>query len=144
MLFPAGYGVVIAMNIVGTLFALQYLGIQVMKARKKYDVPYPTMYTNDTSKEAFNCVQRGHQNALETAPHFLILSLTGGLKHPLLTVIAGLLWIAGRIQYQRGYIISPDNRMSSGGIMHVIGLFVVLCTTISWAVTALSFSFALA
>ena len=47
---------------------LFYLGGKVMKARKLYNVEYPTMYAtkaeNKYAKE-FNCYQRGHQNALE-------------------------------------------------------------------------------
>lgn len=44
----------------------------------------------------FNCVQRGHQQALETYPMFLVLSIIGGIKHPVTTALAGVLWIHAR------------------------------------------------
>lgn len=49
----------------------------------------------------FNCVQRGHQQALETYPMFLALSIIGGIKHPICTALAGLLWIQGRKKARR-------------------------------------------
>lgn len=81
------------------------------------------MYAAGTSKDAveFNCtlphatnssslaltravgIQRGHQQALETFPMFLILSLIGGLRHPLLTAAAGVAFILGRKQWAASY-----------------------------------------
>ncbi|KAJ6752697.1 MICROSOMAL GLUTATHIONE S-TRANSFERASE [Salix koriyanagi] len=49
------------------------MGFQVGKARKKYNVPYPTLSAIESeNKDAkpFNCVQRGHQNSLELMPVF--------------------------------------------------------------------------
>ena len=63
------------------------------------------MYADSSTKEgrAFNCVQRGHQQALETYPQFLALSLIGGVQHPLLTTAAGAAWIAARLQWAKDY-----------------------------------------
>ena len=45
-----------------------YAGGPVMKARKKFDVKYPNLYAVPgvhKNADAFNAVQRGHQNFLE-------------------------------------------------------------------------------
>ena len=82
---PAAYSGVVLVNVVAASFALVSLGMAVGKARKKYGVEVrrsarrcvaaaltvasraqlPTMYAAGTSKDAlaFNCVQRGHQQA---------------------------------------------------------------------------------
>ena len=68
-----------------TLF---YLGGQVGSVRQRLGVPLPYLYADmtaaqaDKKKELFNCYQRGHQNALETYPGFLMLLFLGGIKHP--------------------------------------------------------------
>lgn len=51
---------------------------QVAFARREYGVAYPAMYAEGDSEGArtFNCVQRAHQNALETMP--LVGSCVGG------------------------------------------------------------------
>jgi len=124
---PVNYGYVIASNVIGSFVTVFYLGFKVSKARTKYKVPYPTMYTNEPEKEVFNCVQRGHQNALETLPHFLALSLIGGLKHPIITSIGGAVWCVGRLLYARGYATGdPEKRNTQGGILHILGLFTTL------------------
>ena len=73
-----------------------------MAARKKYNVDYPVMYAEGKSDNVramhrrstvhysvhvfqarmFNCVQRGHANALENYPQFLAMSLIAGLGYP--------------------------------------------------------------
>jgi len=136
---PSNFCCVLASNVIGSFVTMMYLGLKVTKARKKYDVKYPAMYTDDPSKMIFNCIQRGHQNALETLPHFLAFSLIGGLKHPILTSIGGVVWCVGRLLYARGYATGePEKRNSSGGILHVIGLFMTLGATCSVAYSGLA------
>ena len=53
--------------------------------------------TSEAAK-GFNCVQRGHQQALETYGSFVALSLVGGVRHPLLTTAAGLVWTTARMK----------------------------------------------
>ena len=48
--------------------------------------------------KTFNCIQRGHQQALETYTSFVVLSLIGGLKFPVLSAMSGLVWGVARIQ----------------------------------------------
>jgi glutathione S-transferase len=111
--------------------------IGVMKARKKYGVKYPTLYASEgdgVTKEnchRFNCVQRGHQNCLETLPTFLSLLLTAGLAYPRAASGAGVLYLLGRWMYFKGYSTGdPAKRMQ--GSLHHFALFslvgmVILC-----------------
>ena len=50
--------------------------------RCRYGVSYPTMYADASNKNAnaFNCIQRGHQNSLEGFPLFLGCLLVAGVK----------------------------------------------------------------
>ncbi|KAJ6796550.1 microsomal glutathione S-transferase 3-like [Iris pallida] len=128
---PKEYGYVLLV-LVFYAFLNVWMGIQVGKARKKYKVPYPTMYAVESeNKDAklFNCVQRGHQNSLEVLPVFLATLLVGGLQHPLVAAGLGLVYSFGRLFYFRGYATGvPDNRMKLGGI-YVIGyLGLIICT----------------
>ena len=47
--------------------------------------------------------QRAHQNTLENYPQFLFLLGTGGISHPVLSSVAGLIWLAGRLAFAKGY-----------------------------------------
>lgn len=55
-------------------------------AHRRHNVDYPDLYANsdncpdEKSRKAFNCVQRGHQNSLESQPAVLALLITSGLQ----------------------------------------------------------------
>merc|ERR1711944_251485 len=122
---PSEYGYVL---LTGTtsIFVLMYKGIQVGLARKKYDIKYPKLYSDENGGDnVFNCIQRAHQNTLENYPQFLFLLTTGGITHPILSSIAGLIWLAGRLAFAKGYYTgNPENRR--WGSFGYIGLLTLL------------------
>jgi len=116
-----GYVILVA---VASIFMIAWKGIRVGMARKKYDVPYPNMYSD--KDPVFNCVQRAHLNTLENYPQFLVLLFVAGLECPVSASIAGLVWILARIAYALGYYTGdPKNRMRGGfgylGILFLLG-----------------------
>lgn len=56
--------------------------MQVVLPVRRYGVKYPALYASDSNANAnaFNCVQRGHQNSLEQLPHFLTVFVASSLK----------------------------------------------------------------
>ncbi|PIK43838.1 putative microsomal glutathione S-transferase 3 isoform X2, partial [Apostichopus japonicus] len=76
---PKEYGYVLLVGS-SSVFVMGWLAHQVSKARKKFDVQYPIMYSDD--KPMFNCVQRAHQNAVENQSLFLFNLLVSGLEYP--------------------------------------------------------------
>eukprot|EP01116_Phalansterium_solitarium_P002662 TRINITY_DN1281_c0_g1_i1.p1 TRINITY_DN1281_c0_g1~~TRINITY_DN1281_c0_g1_i1.p1 ORF type:complete len:149 (+),score=43.33 TRINITY_DN1281_c0_g1_i1:98-544(+) len=140
---PSEYGYVVGVA-ASTGFFLLYLGSKVGAARKKYDVKYPTMYVDqaiaekDKGKHIFNCVQRGHQNALEIYPTVLALLLLGGLKHPLVCSVSGVVWMAGRLLYAQGYATGEPSKRARGGIGY-LGVLGMLGSTISLSLSLLKY-----
>lgn len=98
---PAAFSAVVAVNVIGSTFTLMGLGFKVGKARAEHGIDYPTMYAEGKDQKAmlFNCVQRGHQQALETYTSFVACSLIGGITHPFFVTAAGVAWIIGRWQW---------------------------------------------
>ena len=74
--------------VAGTVVLNLWQMTKVGGARKKFNVLYPKMYSED--KEHFNCYQRAHQNYLENVPLFLALLLLSSLFMPLYS--AGLIY----------------------------------------------------
>eukprot|EP00802_Teleaulax_amphioxeia_P029514 Tamp_31643.p2 GENE.Tamp_31643~~Tamp_31643.p2 ORF type:complete len:205 (-),score=42.37 Tamp_31643:75-689(-) len=126
------YGGVVLVNVVGSSFMMMYLSFIPGMARKKYiekateagdkdaeaRFSLPKLYAEGFSKEAkeFNCHQRAHQQALETYSNFVVCSVIGGIRQPLLTSLAGLLYIAARVKWAQGYCTGdPMNRYKASG-----------------------------
>lgn len=101
------------------------------QARRKYNVKYPTLYAPDShpSADAFNSVQRAHQNTLETWAPVMLLMLGVGVPAPREAASCGLLWVLGRFAYGAGYAAKgPEGRLlgfmaaTFGGQFPLIGL----------------------
>lgn len=133
---PKAYGGVIAVNLVASTFTLISLGMRVGQARKKLTEQakkdgdehaderfgLPKMQAEGFSDLAkkFNCIQRGHQQALETYGSFLALSAVGGVVFPITTIVSGALWIYARKKWAAGYATGdPDKRYQNAAAFHV-------------------------
>jgi len=126
---PSDFGYVVLVCLASVIL-LQYLGINVGRARKRYGVKYPTMYSD--KEPVFNCIQRAHQNTLEVYSMFLMLLIFGGLQHPCMSACAGALWLVSRLVYAHGYY-SGDPAKRNRGAFGYIGLLTLLGTTTSFA-----------
>jgi len=119
---------------VASVFVLYYLAFNVGRARKKYDVKYPAMYSDKCNE--FNCVQRAHQNTLEGYPMFIMLLIFGGLQHPCLSAAAGALYLVARVVYAQGYYTGDPAKRNRGAFGY-LGFFTLLGCTISYALHTL-------
>ncbi|CAN6303801.1 unnamed protein product [Urochloa humidicola] len=129
---PREYGYVVLV-LVAYAFLNFWMSFQVGKARKKYKVFYPTLYAVESeNKDAklFNCVQRGHQNSLETMPLFFAVLLLGGLRHPAAAAVLSALYTVARFFYFKGYATGdPRNRYKIGVRLSALaGVGLIGCT----------------
>ncbi|XP_063813244.1 glutathione S-transferase 3, mitochondrial-like [Pseudophryne corroboree] len=113
---------------------LMYLGINVGRARKKYNVKYPQMYSD--KENVFNCIQRAHQNTLEVYPGWLIMQLIAGLAFPISASVLGAIWVTSRFSYAHGYYTGDPQKRMRGGYGY-IGLFGVLLLSLTAALQLL-------
>ncbi|CAM6013638.1 unnamed protein product [Sphagnum balticum] len=128
-----GYGwvtLVLVLHLVENI----WMAMQVGAARRKYKVPYPTMYALESENpkaNLFNCVQRAHQNVIEFMPTFVSTLLVGGLQYPRVAATFGLVYNILRYTYFKGYSSGdPQKRFSGGGGLHFFMLFGLIgCTT---------------
>ncbi|KAL0742156.1 hypothetical protein Bca4012_083669 [Brassica carinata] len=129
---PKEYGYVVIVVVLYCILNF-WMAFQVGGARKRYKVPYPTLYaTQSENKDAklFNCVQRGHQNSLEMMPMYFLLMILGGMKHPCICTGLGLLYNVSRFFYFKGYATGdPMKRLTIGVHLHGLVVLVLLAFT---------------
>ncbi|TPP59983.1 Microsomal glutathione transferase [Fasciola gigantica] len=126
---PRYYGGVILVGM-GAVALNLYFSKRVMKARKEHNVEYPLLY--HPTNNAFNCIQRGHQNYLETLPQFFMILFMGGLRYPVSLSdsilihlikrtfsVCGSIFLLGRLLYFRGYSSGDPKKRKIGAV----GLF---------------------
>ena len=88
-----------------------WMSWMVVAARKKYNVKYPTLYAA-TNSSPFNCIQRAHQNSLETFPGVMLLLVLGAAVNPRRAALAAIGWGVARVVYFFGYASgNPEGRL---------------------------------
>ncbi|XP_047128149.1 glutathione S-transferase 3, mitochondrial isoform X1 [Hydra vulgaris] len=130
---PSEYGYVV-LTFFLSIVMLTYFTFKVVMARKKYNIQYPTLYANDDHKEGkiFNCYQRVHQNTLEVYTQTMLCLLIGGIQHPIISSVSGVVWIISRIVYAQGYYTGIPAKRVWGSFGYIF-LFTMYGTTISFA-----------
>jgi glutathione S-transferase len=105
-----GYVVLAAISILIVNF---YLGGKVGRARTTYGIKLPNLYAMPTepNADAFNRVQRGHQNMIETEAGVYMMLFTNGVFYPQFAAICGLLIAVGRVIYAHGYAENTKSRI---------------------------------
>jgi glutathione S-transferase len=87
---PPSYGFVVLGAGLGSFVTGMYLSGMVMKGRNTYNVQYPNLYAVPgfhKQADEFNRIQRSHQNYLEGVDTYVILTLLGGLKYPVVCAV---------------------------------------------------------
>nr|XP_046269604.1 microsomal glutathione S-transferase 3-like [Scatophagus argus] len=109
---PSNFGYVIFTYLYSWIM-MMYLSLKVTYARKKYDVKFPTMYSD--KEHIFNCIQRAHQNTVEVYALWLVFHTIAALVYPLSASVLGVIWVTSRFSYAWGYYTGdPAKRMNGG------------------------------
>jgi glutathione S-transferase len=108
-----------------TLLALLtyfWMGLQVGGARRRSGIAAPAM----TGDPVLERTIRAHYNTLEWLPIFLpSLWLFAIWWSDLAAAAVGLVWIVGRVVYQRGYVADPSKR-EAGFLIQALATAVLL------------------
>ncbi|DAZ99619.1 TPA: hypothetical protein N0F65_001447 [Lagenidium giganteum] len=115
-----------------------WASLNVVSARAKFGVEYPQMYVekDEPHFNAFNCVQRAHQNMLEHLSLHLMTLLASSLYRPKLAAIAGVVRLLGFVAYIHGYS-SGDPQKRLRGVFGFWGYFAAIGLTVEAALRLL-------
>merc|ERR1712151_701190 len=104
----------------------------------KYGVEYPNLYAPHGHKDAdkFNCVQRAHQNTLESWSMVMVTMFATALVYPTGSAVSGLFWVLGRFVYGFGYALGNPNFRMPGGILSHVGDFPLMIMAMRIAYSA--------
>ncbi|OJA16158.1 hypothetical protein AZE42_00020 [Rhizopogon vesiculosus] len=131
MSLPVGYGYIPA-SLMSIGWVLMWQTFMVGRYRKRAGINYPQMYAEKAEAEGseaalrFNCMQRAHQNTLESVPLVFLSTVVAGLKYPVLAAALCATYSAARIIYTVGYKTGQPKRRTFGslfGSVSTLGLF---------------------
>ena len=101
---PHAYVAIVSLLALLTYF---WMSLQVGRARAKCGISAPAM----TGDPVLERTIRAHYNTLEWLPILLVpMWLFAIYWSDLVAAALGLVWIVGRILYQRGYVADPAKR----------------------------------
>jgi len=123
-------------GIVTLLVLIQYvvLGVRVGQARQRYGIKAPAISGDPMFERHF----RVHQNTLEQLVVFLpALWLFGAFVSPRLAALLGLVFLAGRFVYERGYLADPEQRGTGAMISGITNGILLIGALIGAVVHAL-------
>ena len=105
-----------------SLLAYFWMGMQVGAARGKSGIQAPAM----TGDPVLERTIRAHYNTLEWLPLFLVpMWLFAIYWSPMIAAGVGVVWIVGRIIYQRAYVAEAGKR-STGFMIQALAVAVLL------------------
>jgi glutathione S-transferase len=122
--------------IVTVLALLQFfwLGVQVARARVRYNITAPATTGNETFERHF----RVQMNTLEQLVLFLpCLWLFGHYVSALWAAALGVVFIIGRAIYATTYVLNPKSR-SLGFALTALPTFALMFGVLIWAVRAIA------
>ncbi|KAG2338341.1 membrane-associated proteins in eicosanoid and glutathione metabolism [Suillus weaverae] len=131
MSLPEGYGY-IPSSLITIGWVLVWQGIMVGRYRKRAGIEYPQPYAekaeakDSTVALRFNCMQRAHQNTLESAPVVFVSTIVAGLKYPALAAAICVAYSFARIVYTIGYKSGQPKRRLCGSIVSNLSVFGLL------------------
>ena len=123
------------LTIVIMLALMQYVwfSIQVGRARGRFEVQVPSISGNDGFERYF----RAHQNTAERLVVFLpAIFACGYFVNSLFAAVMGLVFVAGRGLYFRGYT-DPDKSRSAGFAIGESANILMILSTLFVTVTSL-------
>lgn len=113
----------VALVTVLALIEYSVLGVMVGQARGKYKIEAPATTGNPDFERRF----RVHQNTLESLVVFLpAMWLFGLTLSPVVAAVLGLVFLAARVVYVRGYLDDPKKRGPGAGLTAISNILLIL------------------